>query len=116
MGNWKRNHLIAAPFFILLITLYLSQWGGRDLSVEYVASTVDLGALIYGAAISTLEATSIMFYALAKYLEDRERRIKQRRDEGRAAVAAEWRAASRDGETAEDFLERLDRGVNGQGK
>ena len=55
LHDWRRNHLIAAPVGILLTTLYLWQLAdSKQQNIEYAASLVDLGVLIYGAIISSL--------------------------------------------------------------
>ena len=112
-GDWRRNHLIAAPLGILLTTLYMWQFGNHQLTIDRAASLVDLGALVYGAIISGTEVVAEMFYAIAKRLEYKDKL----RDEGRKALAERLQSMALPEEEAmlKNLLDRVEKDSNGQG-
>jgi hypothetical protein len=115
--NWRRSHLMAAPFGILLTTLYLWQLADPEQqNIEYAASLVDLGALIYGTTISGMEVLIGMFYAIAKHLEYKDKLRKEGREEGRKEERAAVLAKLDGIISAEQIAElraRLDQEENG---
>ncbi len=87
-----RRHALFAPFGVFAATLLLlvrsGQWSGWE-SLESAAKLVDLAAVMYGmVAVLAERGVDLVFWAL----EQRKKRIEERKAQGRAQGRAEERA------------------------
>ena len=97
--RWLRLHAMIAPFGVFLVTVLLlarsGKWSGWE-SLESAATLVDLGAVLYGmVAVLAERGVDMVFWAL----EQRRKRLEERRREGQAELIAEMLAAGVPDET-----------------
>ena len=103
--RWIRLHAMVAPFGVFAVTLLLlarsGQWDGWE-SLEPAASLVDLAAVVYGMiAVLVERGVNMVFWAL----EQRKKRIEERKAEGRAEERARiLRAAKEKGIDISELL------------
>ena len=101
-AHWLLIHALVAPWGTLITTGVLVNLDGANPEIwvfwRYwgdigaMSSTVSYGAAVYGCAVSAMEVTvRMVFYAIAKFLEeqDRRREEKMRREEERERQFAE---------------------------
>jgi hypothetical protein len=90
--RWLRRHALFAPFGVFAATLLLlvrsGQWSGWE-NLESAAKLVDLGAVMYSmVAVLAERGVDLVFWAL----EQRKKRIEERKAEGRAEERAKIKA------------------------
>ena len=101
--RWLRLHALVAPFGVFVVTALLviasGQWTGRA-SLDYAATLVDLGAVLYGmVAVLTERGVRMVFWAL----DERRKWREKRREEAKAELIADMLAAGVSDETRKEL-------------
>ena len=121
--RWLRRHAMVAPFGVFFATALLTyfveqgQWRGPE-TWDMAATLVDLGAVLYAmAAVAIERGFRVMFWALDKRKEWREKMRAEAQAEGRAEGHAAGHAEGY-AEAKREFdarLARLTRAAREQG-